>query len=45
MISRTEPQMRTVYLNLVFTHTLRSRAYNHYAPKIMAFYTFFIKLV
>ena len=32
MISRTEQQMRTVYTNFVFTHALRSRAYNHYAP-------------
>ena len=44
MISRTEQQMCTVYTNLVFTQTLRSRAYNHYAPKIMAFYTFLFNL-
>ena len=32
MISRTEQQMHTAYTNLVFTQTLRPRAYNHYAP-------------
>ena len=44
MISRTEQQMRTVYTNLVFTQTLRSHAYNHYALKIMTYYIFLSSL-
>ena len=44
MFSRTEQQMRTVYTDLVFTQTLRSRSYNRYAPKIMEFYTFLSSL-